>query len=195
MTPIPFAPHYYVTRDGEIFSAKRSQLRKLKPQIDQDGYPRVMLCVGGREILVGIHRIVCATFNGPPSSPGMLVRHLDDVKTNNTPQNLSWGEPLDNTKDMFRNGGHRSQRRPESYGPSPKIAAAKREYWATHDRLVGSKNKTALLDERDIPLIFAAAQSGERHRDIAARFGVSRSCVSLIVQGKSWQHVPRSVAS
>ena len=36
----------------------------------------------------------------------MECRHLDDDKTNNTPENLCWGTRSENTYDKIRNGRH-----------------------------------------------------------------------------------------
>ena len=59
---------------------------------------------------VKIHRLVCEAFNGPAPFPSALVRHLDDVRTNNVPSNLAWGTHADNVQDRTRNGKSRSSR-------------------------------------------------------------------------------------
>lgn len=51
-----------------------------------------------------VHRIVCEAFHGAPPSEGMLARHLDDNKLNNTARNLEWGTRLQNWQDSVRNG-------------------------------------------------------------------------------------------
>jgi len=51
-----------------------------------------------------IAELVCTTFNGPKPDDCQLVRHLDDVYMNCTPQNLKWGTYPDNYKDALRNG-------------------------------------------------------------------------------------------
>lgn len=56
--------------------------------------------------LRGVHRIVCEAFNGPAPVGCNTVRHLDDVKHNNVPDNLAWGTQADNMADAVRNGTH-----------------------------------------------------------------------------------------
>ena len=51
-----------------------------------------------------IAELVCTTFNGPKPDDCQLVRHLDDVYMNCTPQNLKWGTYPDNYKDALKNG-------------------------------------------------------------------------------------------
>lgn len=60
-----------------------------------------------RDLLTGkryrIHRIVASTLM-PPSDPARdIVRHLDDNKDNNRPDNLLWGTNRENEDDHFRN--------------------------------------------------------------------------------------------
>jgi len=64
-----------------------------------NGYIRVG--VGGENDL--IHRLVAKAFlPNPEGYP--LVRHLDDVKTNNDVRNLKWGTDSQNKYDTVRNG-------------------------------------------------------------------------------------------
>lgn len=60
------------------------------------------VCDGG--VTLKVHRLVCETFNGPPAEGQNVCRHLNDVKTDNRPENLAWGTDADNVADKMRNG-------------------------------------------------------------------------------------------
>lgn len=50
-----------------------------------------------------VHRLVAEAFiPNPDNLP--LVRHLNDVKTDNRVSNLAWGKVIDNVQDKIRNG-------------------------------------------------------------------------------------------
>lgn len=49
-----------------------------------------------------VHKLIAATFIGP-CPPGMLVRHLNDIPSDNRPGNLAYGTQLDNMVDAARN--------------------------------------------------------------------------------------------
>lgn len=56
-----------------------------------------------------VHRLVAEAFLPNPSGLP-VVRHLDDVGTNNSLENLAWGTYSDNTQDMLRLGNHAKQK-------------------------------------------------------------------------------------
>jgi hypothetical protein len=68
----------------------------------KDGYPKVSL---GRERQFYVHDLVALTFHGPKPE-GQQVRHLNDVKTDNRPENLAYGTASENGLDTVRNGHH-----------------------------------------------------------------------------------------
>lgn len=93
---------YSVSSDGQVWSRPRSKtpggfLRIIVPVND---YPTVG--IHGRPSR--IHRLMAEAFLGAPH--GRLVRHLDDVKTNNELSNLAYGSRRDNAVDAIRNGRH-----------------------------------------------------------------------------------------
>lgn len=50
-----------------------------------------------------VHALVARAFIGPRPD-GLLVRHLDDDKINNRPENLAYGTHVENRQDAIRNG-------------------------------------------------------------------------------------------
>lgn len=54
---------------------------------------------------------------------------------------------------------------------------------------VGSARRTARLNETAVREVWVLLNQGVMHKDIAARYGVSRPTISSIAIGKSWRHV------
>jgi hypothetical protein len=68
------------------------------------GYPRVVLSKPGeRPRYVRLHTLILETFVGPKPA-GCEGCHRDDVRTNNTLENLYWGSRSQNNHDAIRNG-------------------------------------------------------------------------------------------
>jgi len=109
--PIPSAPGYFVASDGCIGSMKPYRRnapvpqapRKLLAKLDKDGYRTHVLYISGKRASIRACRVVCEVFNGAPK-PGQVVRHLDGSKTNDSPENLVWGTPKENSADMETHG-------------------------------------------------------------------------------------------
>jgi hypothetical protein len=54
----------------------------------------------------------------------------------------------------------------------------------------GGEHYAARLSEADIPLIRHLLAEKVEQKEIARRYGVSRSIVNAIATGRSWKHVP-----
>lgn len=108
------------------------------------------------------HRVVYAWHHGVCPA-GLLVRHLNDIKTDNRIDNLALGTTADNAQDRERNGPTNHQ---------------------------GSSNPRAKLTEADVVAIRAASAAGEKHRHIAARYGVTDVTIAHVVHRKTWGHIP-----
>lgn len=102
--PIPGFDRYMASERGEIFSIINDCI--LEPRIDQNGYEMVSLFSAGPQRNIRVHRLICKTFNGPPPKGRNHVRHLDGVKTHNTPDNLKWGNNSENVLDTVIHGNH-----------------------------------------------------------------------------------------
>lgn len=113
--PIPGFSGYEVSDCGQV----RSQDRVVKGQhyagqmmtawVDGEGYVAVGIR-RGRSTSQRVHRLVALAFHGEPGFAGAVARHMNDVKTDNRPENIEWGTKSDNAFDSLRNGTHRSQR-------------------------------------------------------------------------------------
>lgn len=103
-----------VRKDGTSF---RKKGRVLRPHLSKRGYLAVALHKSGRQQTRTVHRLVAQAFiPNPGDSP--VVRHLNDVPTDNRLENLAWGTQSDNIKDAVRNGTHRCPARERTHCPA-----------------------------------------------------------------------------
>lgn len=81
-----------------------NKYRKLKQRLESTGYLYVNIRNReGREIGVGVHRLVLEAFCGP-CPEGMEGCHGDGCRSNNHLTNLRWATHADNGKDMILHG-------------------------------------------------------------------------------------------
>jgi len=162
--PISFAPGYFVSDDGHVFSGKRGQWKRLAPT-PRGKYLAVSLYTGGRQLLTGIHVVVCRAFHGDPHE-GQEVRHLDGKRHNNRADNLAWGTRSEIMADKIRHGTSQ----------------------------IGSRNPNSALTEADVIAIKGALAAGETQTSIATRYGVTQANISAIHKGLTWTHVRTDAA-
>jgi hypothetical protein len=96
---------------------------------------------------------------------GMCVLHKCDNRKCCRPDHLFIGTHQDNHDDMVAKG---------------------RKRWKAP---VGSQNGNAKLKECDVLAIKGSLSVGAKGTDLAERFGVSPSTISIIKKGKWWRHV------
>lgn len=85
------------------------------------------------------------------------VRHLDGNPGNNHADNLAWGSYKQNEHDKKRHG----------------------TWWL---RMGGS-----VLNEEQVKEIRLRYEAGERQRDLATEFGVSRPTITRAINGSTWR--------
>lgn len=109
---IPGFAGYRVGSDGTVQSqwGRGSDMKwpkdwiKLRPIFNSDGYYQVVLYRSSRERFRRcIHRLVLEAFIGPRPQ-GMIARHLNGDKYDNRRENLTWGTPAENSRDMVAHG-------------------------------------------------------------------------------------------
>lgn len=120
------------------------------------------LQVGGRTNTA--HRVSFELANGPIPE-GMFVLHRCDTPACVRPEHLRLGTPQDNTRDMFEKG-------------RAAFAGAK-----------GEANSHAKLTEQEVIAIRQRFQRGELIVRLAVEYGVCKSAISSIVNGRAWTHV------
>lgn len=117
---IPDWESYYLISDhGRVLSVDRQVLHRggtrtvvgriVKLDTNSCGYRRVTLHREGKQHRSTVHRLMATTFIGPVE--GKVVRHLNDVKTDNRIENLAVGTYKDNAADALRNGRNHNARK------------------------------------------------------------------------------------
>lgn len=95
------APEYMVSNLGQIKSAYTN--RPLVGGLDKNGYRKLVLCTGGRRIHRRVCALVCTAFHGD-RPPGMVTRHLNGTKTDDSASNLAWSTQAENIADKVAHG-------------------------------------------------------------------------------------------
>ena len=108
-----------------------------------------------------VHRLVLLTFVGPRPA-GMVVRHFPDRNPNNNClSNIQYGTPKENSADQLFHG-----------------TATK-----------GQRNGCAKLTDDDVKAIKEALSKGAVGSQVAKKYKVSRSTISLINVNRAWKNI------
>lgn len=121
-----------------------------------------------------------------PIPAGMQVLHHCDVKLCVRPTHLFLGTQRDNMDDMAAKGRR-------FVGPrADKSTAARGERWqAAHEGRMarGERVHGSRLTADDVRDIRRLASEGYLLRELAARFGVRMSTLSMVIRRETWKHV------
>lgn len=159
-TPLPGYSKYEISTLGNVRHIpwrRDGVARNLKPFFNK-GYAFVSFRLGKRHQKIPVHRYVLLAFVGRPDNAGFEACHLDGDRSNCCLQNLIWGTRETNQSHKLLHGT-----------------------WPG-----GERNRLNKLRAHDIPTIRARIAGGELLKDIAAVYGVSRSAISMIKNGRTW---------
>lgn len=93
---------YQVSSCGKVCSKKTGRLKKV--QINpQTFYCQVFLWKDNKQKTKAMHRLLYEAFVGEIPN-GLIVRHLNDIRSDNRLENLAVGTHSDNRQDADRNG-------------------------------------------------------------------------------------------
>lgn len=175
--PCPSYPGYCASDSGVIYSQRKRKgiagrrggstvfidpayFKKLNPTTNRKGYAQLGIALAGSKTVAGAHQLIADAFHGP-CPIGMVVRHLDDVKSNLHPSNLAYGTNAENAQDRVRNGGYKA----------------------------GENHHSAKLSNDQALLIRQKRQAGQKFKSLALEFHVSVSTVEAIIYGKSYRAI------
>jgi hypothetical protein len=162
-------PAYRVTSGGQVQSCWGGHGRNrflsdrwstLKPYKTR-GYARVKLSRDGRLDAFRVHRLVLEAFVGTAPRPGWVACHNDGDPENNRLENLRWDTPKANSEDARRHG----------------------------TLYCGEAVRHRKLGDAEVLEIRRLRAEGVTVSKLAARFGVSRSNIRSIVEGRTWRHL------
>lgn len=168
--PVESFPAYSVSSFGRVrrdatvyggYGSIRIPSGVLKARALPRGHLQVTLSMDNRPVTVLVHRLVAAAFLPPPMPGQDCVCHIDDNPANNSPSNLFWGTNSDNMADMV----------------------------SKERQCRGAKVTGAKLTAEHVREIRHLASCGQTQRQIAIKFGISQSNVSLIVSRATWGHI------
>jgi hypothetical protein len=149
---------YEVSDRGRARSLRSGEV--LWPQVLNSRYVRYKLSRQGEGHNLSAHSLVAAAFVGPRPH-GLVINHIDGDPTNNTPPNLEYVTPGDNSRHASRIG----------------------------HRALGGANAFAKLSPGQVREIKCRTGSGEATRAVARAFGVTPRTVRLIKSGRTWAHL------
>lgn len=127
--------------------------------INDDGYGRIR---SSNNKLMGAHRASYEIHRGSIPA-GLQVLHTCDTPSCVNPDHLFVGTVQDNMDDMVAKGRGNSRR--------------------------GIEHHKAKLSENDIRVIRLRINLGEKNREIAKSFGVTRGLIGMIGRGEIWRSV------
>jgi len=150
---------YEVSDHGHV--RRQGTMCAMKTRLSTKGYPSIQLRKDGRRRRHSVHVLVAEAFLGP-RPPGLIVNHKDTSKVNNQVSNLEWTTYLENSQHAAAHG---------LVGGRP---------------MPGEENGRAKLTVEQVAEIrLLKGKLGARN--IAKKFGVSRSAVQFIHQDKHWK--------
>lgn len=148
--------NYYISTDGRVLSIQTNKI--LKPYRHND-YLTFDLHIDNEIVKTSVHRLLGECFIPNPNNYP-LVRHLNDIRSDNRLVNLAWGTKSDNGYDAARNG--KFDNRPSPPGKEPKIK----------------------LTEAQVEEIKVLYNKGIYYKDIATQFGIRDNYVYELASGR-----------
>lgn len=153
---------YQVDSDGVVWGPRG----RVKTRTGSDGYQRFNVRSGGRHRVVRVHRLQAwQLFGAPMFGAGVVVRHLDNDKSNNAAGNLALGDASDNYYDRLR---------------------ADRE--ASAENAAARRRRLTVDDVRAIRAA-AADPDGPTRSELAEQYGIGRSSIDKVVWRQTYRDV------
>lgn len=124
------------------------------------------------------HRVSYTLFCGEVPD-GLLVCHHCDNPWCVNPAHLFLGHRSTNMKDMVRKGR------------SASLITSRQDHFRSGKAPAGEAASGHRLTEAQAVTILAEASAGVNTGELAARYGVNRTTIQLLLRGKTWRHLSR----
>lgn len=151
---------------NRIITLKNGTIRKCNGKIlspgDSNGYRAVILSRNHEFATRLVHRLVAHAFL-PTEAGREFINHKDSEKSNNNVNNLEWVTLKENSA----------------------LASAK----GLLNPQCGSERRNSKLREEDIPKIRSLYKNGYSQKTISKIYGVQRTLIQGIIDGRRWRHV------
>ena len=115
-------PRYWVNKEGQITNKETG--KTIKWLISRHGYYYCHLWANNGNRYIRMHRLLALAFIPNPNNYP-LVRHLNDIKTDNRLENLAWGTMSENIKDSIKNGKYNQEASEKARNIGRKISGTK----------------------------------------------------------------------
>ena len=115
-------PRYWINKEGQITNKETG--KTIKWLISRHGYYYCHLWTNNRNRYIRMHRLLALAFIPNPNDYP-LVRHLNDIKTDNRLENLAWGTMSENMKDSIKNGKYNQEASEKARNIGRKISGTK----------------------------------------------------------------------
>ena len=176
-------PDYAVGVDGVVWSKRTkgggySEWHKMKlfPSRDGKGYLDAQVCNAPNRKYFKVSHLVLFAFVGPKPFPEAQGRHLNDIKSDNSLENLEWGTQSQNMQDLKRNGkfpDRKGERNSQAKLTEKQVREIRRLYIPRHLRTSDKLDRKGKRNREDY-LKYSM-------KNLAKIFGVSISAISFIV--------------
>ena len=162
--------NYMINDSGVVYNANRFRKVSLRP--DKKGYLGFDHKVNNTSVSSGrVHRLVAKAFIPNPDNKPQ-VNHKDGNKQNNHVSNLEWVTDQENRQHAIDNNLFKTIKQKE--------------------RARCERNNMAKLKNSDV-IEIRKLLPNLSHTEIAKRYGVSRSTITLIANNKTWNYVDQQV--
>lgn len=156
---------YKIDNLGNVFSMNFKNWgyeKQLKPSPDNNGYLMVSLFKDEKPTKIRVHRLIGLNFIPNPNNYP-FINHIDGNKQNNKIENLEWCNCAMNNKHARENG---------------------------LTNIKGSDHGRSKLTEKEVIEIRRIKKDlGLSNSELALKFNVKSSNISIIINRKSWKHI------
>jgi hypothetical protein len=156
---------YLVSDQGNVLRIKKARActfvgKRLKHDIGRENIHRVTLCDKRRLLRKMVYQLVMEAFVGP-YPPGKQINHKDGNRHNNSLYNLEYVTASENCIHAVKNGLYKT---------------------------VGENHHSAKLTRVIVDKIREDYKvTPEKHRDLAKKYGVTKSTITSILNHKIWK--------